>query len=366
MKRFLPWILAALCLLWAADGLVPRNPAGFDIDGFGRLPVLLNGRIQPFDSVARNSLLEIRTRQSARVDGRKMPAMEWLLELMTRPDQADERKVFRVDNREVLGLMSLSEEEQYFSFADIRPHQAELSREGDRVQKIEAAQRTAFERGVMKLYSSMWLYQRLKATLQPPDVTDFSAELEDYAASIDAGVKAVRAREAGESFDNQAFNRLLGHLSSFDQMSRMAYVRPIPPAAEDGAAEDWNTVGAALMTSMQGGAVPDPVLEYARMAAAYAAGDSSAFNATLDSYSQWLKPGIRGPPIRAGRSPPSIMRSCSTRPRSSMWRRCLGLWRSGSGGTRGCAVAPSGSSPPPGSCTQWPSSGAWCSRAGLR
>jgi ABC-type transport system involved in cytochrome c biogenesis permease subunit len=135
----------------------------------------------------------------------------------------------------------------------------------------------------------MWLYQRLKATLQPPDVTDFSAELEDYAASIDAGVKAVRARETGESFDNQAFNRLLGHLSSFDQMSRMAYVRPIPPAAEDGAAEDWNNVGAALMTSMQGGAVPDPVLQYARMAAAYAAGDSTAFNATLDSYSQWLQ-----------------------------------------------------------------------------
>jgi len=288
MKRVLPWILASLCLLWAVSTLFPRKAPGFDIEGFGQLPVLLNGRIQPFDSVARNSLLEIRTRQSARVDGRKMPAMEWLLELMTRPDQADERKVFRIDNLEVLGLMGFPEGEKYFSFSEIYPHQAELSREGDRVQKIESAQRTAFERGVMKLYSSMWMYQRLKATLQPPDAEDFVGNLNDYAASIADGVKAVRAREAGEAFDQENFNRLLTHLTAFDQMSRMAYVRTVPPVGPEAALEDWTSVGAALMTSMQVGVIPEAVMDYARMASAYAGGDTEAFNTALNSYSERL------------------------------------------------------------------------------
>jgi ABC-type transport system involved in cytochrome c biogenesis permease subunit len=261
----------------------------------------LNGRIQPFDSVARNALLEIRTRQNAYVeepaqgegaDGalrkRKMPAMEWLLELMTRPEVADQRKVFRIDNREVLSLLSFPDDEKYFSFAQIQPHQEALSREGQRVQDIEAAHRTAFERGVMKLYSSMWMYQRLKATLQPPEAADFAGSLDDYAASLETGVAAVQAREAGESYDEAAFNRLLGHLSAFDQMSRMAYVRIVPPDDADTAPDDWKNVGASLMSSLHGTPVPDAVMDYARMAGAYATGDVAAFNAALKSYHEFL------------------------------------------------------------------------------
>ena len=37
---------------------------GFHTRDFGRLPVLMDGRFQPFDSVARNSLLQIRERQT--------------------------------------------------------------------------------------------------------------------------------------------------------------------------------------------------------------------------------------------------------------------------------------------------------------
>jgi ABC-type transport system involved in cytochrome c biogenesis permease subunit len=289
VKKALPWILAALCLVWAASGLFPRKARGFDVAAFGRLPVLLNGRIQPFDSVARNALLEIRTRQSVRTEHGQLPAMDWLLELMTQPKRADERKVFRIDNRDVLGLLKLSEEEKYFSFAEIEPHQADLSREGDRVQKIEAAARSSYERGVYKLASAMWMYQRLKATLQPPDATGFVADLEDYAASLAAGVRAVRAREAKEEYDQAAFDRLLGHLSVFDQMSRMSYVRIVPPSDPQVAPEGWDTVGAVLMSSMHGQAVPEAVMHYARMAGAYAAGDTTGFNAAVTAYADRLK-----------------------------------------------------------------------------
>jgi len=297
MKRVLPWILAGLCLAWAGSSLIPRSSGGFDVNGFGRLPVLSNGRIQPFDSVAKNSLLEIRTRRSVRTTEGQMPAMQWLLELMTQPDRADRRKVFRIDNREVLGLLNLSEEEKYFSFNEIRPHQAELSREGDRVQEIEAAHRTAFESAVLKLYSSIWRYQRLKATLQPPDAENFAAQLQDYLASVPDGVQAVRAREAGEPYDEAAFNRLLAHLSAFDQMSRMAMVRIVPPADPAATPSDWNTVGAALMNTMHGTAVPDAVMQYARMASAYADGDTTGFNSTLTTYTGWLAAND-GPALR--------------------------------------------------------------------
>jgi ABC-type transport system involved in cytochrome c biogenesis permease subunit len=284
-------MLALLCLVWAGSGLFPPPPRGFDVDSFGRLPVLMNGRIQPFDTVARNALLEIRTRQTVRTEQGRMTAMAWLLELMTQPGQADQRKVFRIDHRDVLALLGLSEEHKYFSFAEIEPHQAELSREGDRVQKIEASARSSYERGVYKLYSALWVYERLKATLQPPGATGFAADLEDYVQSLDAGLAAVRAREAKQDYDEAAFSRLLGHLSAFDQMSRMGYVRMVPPVEPRQASEDWNTVGVALMNSARGQAVPEAVMLYARMAGAYAAGDPAGFNTALRAYVEWLQAG---------------------------------------------------------------------------
>ena len=59
MKKWLPWILP----LFLPRGFWPAQPPkpnhGFDTAAWGRLPVLFDGRVQPLDSVARNSLLSI-------------------------------------------------------------------------------------------------------------------------------------------------------------------------------------------------------------------------------------------------------------------------------------------------------------------
>ena len=63
MKTFLkilPWALLALFAADIAAVLLPKRDGSWHTREFGRLPVLLNGRVQPFDSVARNALLQIR------------------------------------------------------------------------------------------------------------------------------------------------------------------------------------------------------------------------------------------------------------------------------------------------------------------
>ena len=76
MKKWLPWIITAVCALWIISALRPKPEKEFHTRAFGRLPVLLNGRIQPMDSVARNSLLQLRSKQSiALVDGKKLTAI---------------------------------------------------------------------------------------------------------------------------------------------------------------------------------------------------------------------------------------------------------------------------------------------------
>ena len=71
MKKWIPLILVVVMAVWALSGLRQPPETGFDTRAFGKLPVLMNGRFQPFDSVARNSLLQIRTKQTIpEVNGR--------------------------------------------------------------------------------------------------------------------------------------------------------------------------------------------------------------------------------------------------------------------------------------------------------
>ena len=110
-QRWLPWVLTGIMALWIASGLrTARNKTPFHIEEFSQMPVLLNGRIQPWDSVAKNTLLIIRGKSKVLVTDRpqeelsfmekaklkKMTAMEWLLEAMTRPEEADKRHIFRI------------------------------------------------------------------------------------------------------------------------------------------------------------------------------------------------------------------------------------------------------------------------------
>src|ERR1700757_2681027 len=59
MKKFVPWILSLVLLLWAVSKMVPpKEPPGLNLYGFGRLPVLVGGRVMPMDTLARVSLSE--------------------------------------------------------------------------------------------------------------------------------------------------------------------------------------------------------------------------------------------------------------------------------------------------------------------
>ena len=93
MKQRIPLIVVALFALWILGALVPRRDREYAFGAFGRLPVVFNGRLQPFDSLARNSLTRIREKETANLEPAKawyespkiISATEWLLTVMTRP-----------------------------------------------------------------------------------------------------------------------------------------------------------------------------------------------------------------------------------------------------------------------------------------
>jgi ABC-type transport system involved in cytochrome c biogenesis permease subunit len=292
MKKWIPLILVVVMAGWVLSGLRQPPEAGFHTRDFGTLPVLMNGRFQPFDSVARNSLLQIRTKQTVTVEENgkthTLTATEWLLEAMMKPESADDRKIFRIDNNEVTELLKLPDNEKYYSFNQLRPQADEIEKQADRIEKIESANRTVFESQLMKLTDTMNLYERLEVSLKPPVTDDFAAELDAYLKSIPPGIAAVNARDAGQKFDQTAFNTLLGFMGGYNNVASFALPLTIPPANANLPRDDWQNIGTNLMQTARTGELNPAAKYYAEMVTAYRADQPADFNQAVAGYRVWL------------------------------------------------------------------------------
>lgn len=292
MKKWLPWIVTGAALLWLVAMLPQPADKGFAVSAFGKLPVLLNGRVQPIDSVARNALLQIRNKQSVYVEGMgSLSASEWVAEAMMKPEVADERKVFRIDHPELLGLLSLPETEKHFSFNQLRPHLDEISKQTERADKVPVQTRNHFEKQVVKLNYGLVLYQRLKNTLHPEEDPDFATEVQRYLATVEPGVAAFQAQRAKSDFDKEALRKFGEYLNRWERLSQMAYPLVIPSPHSDQERDNWINVGTSLMEIAQGSALNPAVSYYATMAAAYRAGKVGEFNQAVDQYHSYLRKG---------------------------------------------------------------------------
>ena len=289
-KKLLPWLVAAWCVSFLTDFLFEKDPKpGYALNEFGRLPVLLNGRIKPLDTVARNSLVIIYGKQSVGLEnGKDFSAIEWLTELMTRPEEADNRKVFAIKNPDMLGALGFHEDEgKYYSFDQLVPHAQEIERQAELARNVDPQLHTPFQRDIVKLYERVTLYFRLKNSLQVADADDFQAELDAYGKALASGLPPVKsaANSAPPEAGSSAVER-------FSFLAQSAYFFPIPPATPNGRPEEWKKMGDSLLAATAATGIPKPARAYAAMATAYRKQDAAAFNSAVGEYRAWLQEHI--------------------------------------------------------------------------
>ena len=111
--------IAVICVSWfmSAPGRIINR---VDATRLENMPVLKGGRVMPLSSAAADTLRVISGKSSAKIDGKKMRAAEWLLYVNAFPSEAAKQKFFKTDNRELQNLIGTSG--RYFSFADINAH----------------------------------------------------------------------------------------------------------------------------------------------------------------------------------------------------------------------------------------------------
>ena len=163
--RFLPWALLALFLAEVIAVFAPKSDQEFHLRAFGRLPVLLNGRVQPFDSVGRNALLQLRSTMDVPLEEvpswkfwhhpKKLKATEWLLEVMTVPERANERPAFLIHHPELLRTLKLDElgiEKsglRYYTYNQIQPLIPEIDNLAAEFSALDDKVRTPYQRQLL-------------------------------------------------------------------------------------------------------------------------------------------------------------------------------------------------------------------------
>ena len=301
--KLLPWCCLALFATEIIVVMLPKKDGEFHTKEFGRLPVQSNGRIQPFDSVARNALLQIRSTGDLPLEivpswkfwhhPKKLRSTEWLLEVMFKPDVANTRPVFLIHHPEILGELKLTDKGieksglRYYTYQEIEPVLGEIEAQSRKAMQKDDAQRSTYEKQMLKLSNAVTLYQRLRNSIQSERTQDFAQLLKDYEGIRTAGMVAFRAQRTGEKFDEAALRALGETAQGFEMVANLAYPRVIPPE-QPANQQDWKNVGACLLESIQTGQIPAAVTSFARMASAYGKGSAADFNSALAEYRGWL------------------------------------------------------------------------------
>jgi ABC-type transport system involved in cytochrome c biogenesis permease subunit len=310
MKKFAPLLLLLIGLALVAKSLMPaRNGSDFDLVAFGRLPVVVNGRVKPLDTVARTTLVVFQSSQSVVApDGSKLTPNEWLLDVMFRSSRADAYQHFEINHPDLLAIFNLTPEDgrgkRRFSYRQLEPKIDELQRQAKLAEGVDSAVRTPFQKAVVQLYSNVGLYFRLKGSLVAPDHQDFLAELMTFQNTVAAGVEAVRAQQAKQPHDEALAAKMMETGARFARMGELAYLLAVPPVEGESNTTGWKKVGESLLETFQTVRVSPSIMVYAGLARTWSAGQSKEFNEVLRLYIAQLEKNF-----------PTVLKKCDAEAR---------------------------------------------------
>lgn len=204
--NLLGWTMAALggaIVLLAFVGVCAAPPIvenGFELAEFGQLPVMAGGRVMPLDTLARTDLKILSGRETYHdADGKRHPAIRWLIDSITHATGFDEAKVIRVKLPDLLTQLALPLDQEFYSFAEIEKAYPTLRKQAELADATPEKQRDLYQRKLLELYQRWELCRNLGLTIGlmpvPPDNENGS-----WAPLFDVKDKELELRPGGERF----------------------------------------------------------------------------------------------------------------------------------------------------------------------
>ncbi len=270
----------------------------FDFDSLGRVPVVLNGRIQPLDSVARNTLLAINGKSTATYqDGTRHQAIEWLAEVLFQPQLAIDRPVFRIHDDGLKAILPHKEPKQsksmvvrmlfgsgssqhYYSLNEIRTAYEKIHQDAVEASDIEAKLRTRYQNAVVNLADNIERFYKLTRSVHHGESASFLEELTAMKTIVPEAIAETEKQQRGEEFDSAKLSAMLGFMQVYRtfESESLFFTHPMPPVKGQ---QTWKKMSSALDEIARDGKPSEITLDYATIIDAYRQGDVTSFNETL-------------------------------------------------------------------------------------
>ena len=190
-----PILAVALVALFAISAARPRSakPNEYNWRAVGTIPVLHEGRIKPFDTVARNTLQFLSNRASVSMpdpdasdfakmlgmDKKSFPATQWLIGVLAGDEQMDNAPVFRIDAKEVVDLFDITQRDGHrYSFNELKGGFDKLEAQ---VKQIRDAgkpdeQLTFAEQKFLEINRKLMAYNLLGFSYRTPDLPELNGD----------------------------------------------------------------------------------------------------------------------------------------------------------------------------------------------
>ena len=189
-----PVLVGLLVAGYVASKCRPEAPKanGTSLATVATLPVLDEGRVKPFDTVARNMLLWYCQRQEAVValdkkyqettskklsdlsGPKRISATQWLLDVVAGKPEASDYYVFRVDNPELLSTLELKPRPGFYrySISELVENVDKLIEQARLADQQDPKLRNLFQNEVLELMNKMVAYRRVQSAYSMPGFGD--------------------------------------------------------------------------------------------------------------------------------------------------------------------------------------------------
>jgi ABC-type transport system involved in cytochrome c biogenesis permease subunit len=247
--------------------LPESKPSEMQIHQFGKLPLAYQGRIKPYDTLARNSLQILSEKQEVHVwrKGKvveKLPAIHWLLDVISGSDAANDHLIFRIVDLDVLEALGLEHRPLFWKYSlnEIRNKDGELDRQIKLAESTAEKDRSLFQKKVLQLRDKFNFYMSLVLSFRQVPLPENQDQI-------------VQAVEQARTW--------------IGELRRVGAPHAVPPRE---ATTNWTTLFEADFQMLLDRATGRPVNEATRalseLLAAYARDDVANFNKKLGEYRQ--------------------------------------------------------------------------------
>jgi ABC-type transport system involved in cytochrome c biogenesis permease subunit len=157
---WLPIVVVTIFALYVGSrARPPEYDSKYDLATFGKLVISYEGRVQPLDSVARNSLLVWNGRDYYEDKaGEKRPAIEMLLKAFANDASIRDEKLFKIHLADVLDFFKLDPAQKRYSVNELIPSDAAYDafrRQVAQAFNVAPKQRNLYQNSMIELWTHL-------------------------------------------------------------------------------------------------------------------------------------------------------------------------------------------------------------------